>query len=129
MRSLLFLSIALLSRCGVSTVAPELVTAPDSMTARVQLFGAKEWHANVIVVSNGVAARYMKPVYDRSEFDIGKLATGSTFTMRTGAGGMYEYFKAPDSIRVIVGQDTVVTYWPEGMEAVYTVPLSKGSRK
>ena len=107
------------SGCVFSTDEQEIAQKPTMKNVSIQLCGAKEWWGNVVIVSDSVKSM-MKPSHDTTTFNLGELKTGTKFTLKTGVG-RYEFFKAPDSIRVIVGKDTTITYYPEGLEKVYVV--------
>ncbi len=103
--------------CGtMQTVTPE--REPKRVT--VQLMGAGDWWANAVVISPDSASSRMKQSSDTSALDLGEMEIGDRFTMRTGVGKV-EYFRQPDSVRIIMGRDTLIKYGPEALEAVYIV--------
>ena len=111
-----FLALALLAGCG--RIANPEQSEPKNV--RVMLFGSKAWNA-VFQIEEGGTIRYTRGSgNDSTGFDLGQIEVGGTFTMATGKG-WYEFYKHPDSILVVIGRDSTVTYWPEGMEKVYTV--------
>lgn len=115
---LLSLIPAALVGCGSPPLVSSDPTGPKEV--RIQFMGAKDWEATAVVVEDGSKRLVTKPQYDTAEFILGRLSIGSTFTMRTGEG-RYLFFKRPDSVRIIMGQDTTIRYWPEAGEAVHVV--------
>lgn len=111
--------VLIFSGCVCSSDEYDITQKPNMKKVSIQLCGAKEWWGNVVIVSDSVKS-ILKPSYDTTTFELGELKTGTKFTLKTGVG-KYEFFKAPDSIRVIMGKDTTITYFPEGLEKMYVV--------
>ena len=114
---ILILTAALLVGCGSS---PTIASAPVPQDVRIQFMGAGDWEATALVLDGDSRRRVAKPGYDTAEFVLGALGRGATFTLRTGEG-RYLFFTRPDSVRIIIGRDTLIRYWPEAGEAVYVV--------
>ena len=106
-----------MSGCVMSSEEQTITQKPTFKKVSIQLCGAKEWSGTVVTDS---FTSYVKPEYDTTAFDLGEFKVGTKFTMKTGIGKV-EFFTPPDSIRVIMGNDTTITYYPEGLEKVYTV--------
>lgn len=124
MRSLLTITLLALSilfvGCAENPMAPKVEEDVSLRNVTIQLYGAREWKATVHTVDMGIDIDRIKPMYDTTAFNLGMYHKGATLTMKTGIG-RYEFFKTPDSIKVIMGHDTIITYGIEGLEKVYTV--------
>lgn len=106
-----------MSGCVMDSNEQTITQIPTYKNVTIQMYGTKEWSA--IVVTDSMKS-IIKENYDTSSFNLGELKSGTNFTMKTGVGRC-EYFKQPDSIKVFIGNDTITTYFPEGLEKVYTV--------